>query len=261
MLRFSSPRILISLAAGVVVLGSLVLASGASGTHVRPKAATPLYTSFVVAYQQCNATNANHGPAFAFGSCAPPTPTSRWLTVGTADSNGKPANFVGSSRLVVTAAPADIKATIALSDVRCTPALAGANPPLCPSGSLNEYVGKVAVVYDLRISDHCNLPNIAVPTACPVPPGQGNPIAATVRDFRFPIVVPCVPPAPGVGSDCNLATSFNAVTGGPPFGINGTTRMNIATHDPRVMDGGPDGDPGPGSDNDDRFLEEGVFVP
>jgi hypothetical protein len=110
-------------AAGAVVVGSLVLTGTAAGTHVRPKAATPLYTSFVIAYQPCNATNANHGPPFSLG------------------------------------------------------------------------------------------------------------------------------------------TSSNAVTGGPPFGINGTTRLNIATHDPRVMDGGPDGKAGQGSDNDDRFLEEGVFVP
>jgi hypothetical protein len=260
MLRFSRRRLWLPLA-GCATLLSLALSSTATGTHVRPKAATPLYTSFVVAYQPCGVPNANHGPAFAFASCAPPQPTSRWLTVGTADSNGKPANFVGSSKLVVQAAPADINADIKLSDVRCTAALAGANPPLCPSGALNEYTGEVAVVYTLRISDHCNLPNIAVPPACPVPPGAGNPVAATVVDFRFPIVVKCVPPAPGVGSDCNLVTSFNAVTGGPPFGINGTTRMNIATLDPHVMDGGPDGVAGQGSDNDTRFLEEGVFVP
>ena len=189
MLWFSRPRLPAPLLAGAVILGSLVLTGSAAGTHVRPKAATPLFTSFVIAYQQCSVTNANHGPAFAFGSCAPPTPTSRWLTVGTADSNGKPTNFVGSSKLSVTAAPADIKADIKLSDVRCTPALKGANPALCPSGALNEYVGEVAVVYDLRISDHCNLPNIAVPPSCPVPAGTGNPIAATVLDFRFPIVV------------------------------------------------------------------------
>ncbi len=261
MLCFSRQRLFAPLAAGAVVLGSLVLTSAATGTHVRPKAATPLFTSFVIAYEQCNVTNANHGPAFAFGSCAPPTPTSRWLTVGTADSNGKPANFVGSSKLTVTAAPADIRADIKLSDIRCTPALNGANPALCPSGALNEYVGEVAAVYRLRISDHCNLPNIAVPPSCPVPTGSGNPVAATVLDFRFPIVVKCVPPAPGVGSDCNLLTSFNAVTGGPPFGINGLTRMNIATLDPHVLDGGPDGVAGQGSDNDTRFLEEGVFVP
>lgn len=263
MLRFSRLRFCVPLVAVTVVAGSLVLSSTAAGTHVRPKAATPLYTSFVIAYKQCTATNANHGPAFSFGSCAPPTPASRWLTVGTADSNGKPANFVGSSRLTVTAAPADIKADIRLSDIRCTAALAGANPALCPSGSLNEYTGRVAVVYDLRITDHCNLPNIAVPPSCPVPsgPGGGNAISATVLDFPFKIIVPCVPPAPGVGSDCNLMTSFNAVTGGPPFGVNALTRMNIAALDPHVNDGGPDGDPGQGSDNDDRFLEEGVFVP
>jgi hypothetical protein len=258
---FSRPRLSAPFAAGAVILGSLMLTSTAAGTHVRPKAATPLYTSFVVAYKPCNVTNANHGPAFAFGSCAPPQPASRWLTVGTADSNGKPANFVGSSRLTVTGPPADIKADVRLSDIRCTAALAGANPALCPSGSLNEYVGQVAVVYMLRISDHCNLPNIAVPPSCPVPVGAGNPIAATVIDFPFSIVVNCVPPAPGVGSDCNLMTSFNAITGGPPFGINAMTRMNIATLDPHVTDGGPDGHTGPGSDNDDRFLEEGVFVP
>ncbi len=259
----SSSRVVAVLAACMASVLTLALASVAQATHARPKAATPLFTSFVVAYDQCGGPagpppNANHGPAFSFDSCAPPRPSSRWLTVGTPDNNSNSSNAVASSRLVVEASPADIRADVSIRDVRCTAALASANPTACPSGALGEYIGSVAVMYALRITDHCNAPNIAVPPECPVP-APGDPLAATVVDFRFPIVVACLPPALLTGSNCVLSTSFNAIVGGPPFAINAGTRANIRTADPHVIDGGPDADAR--TEDNQRFLEEGVFVP
>ena len=52
----------------------------------------------VPAYGQCTAPNRTHGPPLAFPSCAAPTQTSEQLTVGTADSNGKPASHAGTVR-------------------------------------------------------------------------------------------------------------------------------------------------------------------
>ena len=47
--------------------GALVLPPLASGTHARPKAATPATASLVPAYEQCTAPDRMHGPPLAFG--------------------------------------------------------------------------------------------------------------------------------------------------------------------------------------------------
>ena len=59
--------------------------------YPRPKGATPTRVSLTTAYNQCTAPDRTHGPPLAFGSCASPQKSSQHLTVGTGDSNGKPA--------------------------------------------------------------------------------------------------------------------------------------------------------------------------
>ena len=255
-------------------LTALVLASPALAVHARPLSATAKADQFVVSYGPCPGPGpgpSTHIAPFAFASC-PPGPTSPWLTVGTADANGSPPTFSGSSRLKVCpvgGCPApDVSVAISLAGVRCTGALAGATPAVCPGGALGSYTGTVAVNYPLRITDHCNMPGGGPPPSCggaAMPPNT-----ATVMDFVFPVVVgPCVagaPPTPaGPGSTCGpLATTFNAVMPGtipvpaapPPIGPR---RMNIRVGSVTVSDGGMDGDATtPGNA---PYLEQGVWVP
>ena len=68
---------------------------------------------------------ARTGRPLAFPSCAPPAQQSGSLTVGTPDSNGKPANSVGSVRLDVFSCPAcagpinaDVRIAASMTDVR-----------------------------------------------------------------------------------------------------------------------------------------------
>ena len=96
-----------------------------TGGYPRPKGATPFKIPFVVAFQQCNSSNRNHGPPLAFPSCNPPVEQSTAVTVGTPDANGAAANSEGSMTLDVQVgvpgAPDDSDVTIvaSITDVRC----------------------------------------------------------------------------------------------------------------------------------------------
>ena len=68
-------------------------------SYPRPKGATPFYGSLTIAYKPCTAPDRTHGPPLAYGSCSSPQMTSDYLTVGTGDSNGKPARNEGYLRL------------------------------------------------------------------------------------------------------------------------------------------------------------------
>src|SRR6185436_5017185 len=92
------------LASGMVVL-SLVLAEASSGMHVRPKGATPLRVSWVIAYPKCTAATYAHNAPLAFPSCTPTAPSSKSLTAGTPDANGGNADFIGGTLLQVVGGP------------------------------------------------------------------------------------------------------------------------------------------------------------
>ena len=95
-MRISRKRVSVALLVGAVgVMGLMVMAQMASATHPRPKGATPLRVSIVPAFKQCTAPNRTHGAPLAFPSCNPPVQTSNFLTVGSPDANGAPANSVG----------------------------------------------------------------------------------------------------------------------------------------------------------------------
>jgi hypothetical protein len=251
--------------AAAIVLASLfaiVAAQTANAGHVRPKSASPQREGFVISFKPCGAPTGSHGPAFSFPSCSPPTPTSANLTVGEPLANGFPANFVGVSKLnvcpVAGCAAPDIKITLSLTDVRCTAALAGTAPAMCPGGGLGPYTGTVVAQYPLKITDHCNVVGGPPPAACPpgIPPGPPGP-PATVVMFTFPMpVFGCAIVMPGVGSTCAIGTTFNALV---PGAIPGGQRMNIGIGQVTVNDGGPDGDATTAPN--DAFVEAGVFVP
>ena len=95
-----------------------------SNSYPRPKGATPFLTYLVPAYNACASPNRVHGYPLAFASCNPPTQSSNQLTIGSADSNGKPTKSVSSVRFdtiagipSTTTDEADVKITAQVIDV------------------------------------------------------------------------------------------------------------------------------------------------
>jgi hypothetical protein len=230
----------------VTALGVLAASGAASATHVRPKAATPLRNSLVIAQQECiPPATSTHGAPLAFASCNPPQQTSKWLTAGTPDANGAPANFIGHVRLIVGSADVNIDSNI--TDVRCLPPT---SPSVCtPANSAAgpDYVGKVQIQIGMRITDHNNSPS---------PP-------ATVIDIIFPVDVNCVSTTSvSVGSTCGIVTSMNALVPGSAPGTKRTVYQipqRTAQGGITVWDGGMNGVAG--SSDATLYAEPGVFLP
>src|SRR5437773_1980022 len=66
----------------LIALAVLIQAASAhAAAYARPKGASPLNVSLVLAFDQCDAPNDAHGAPLAYPSCAPPTRTTR-LGVG-----------------------------------------------------------------------------------------------------------------------------------------------------------------------------------
>jgi dipeptidyl aminopeptidase/acylaminoacyl peptidase len=199
-------------------------------TYPRPKGATPMYLSFVPAYAPCTTPNNTHGAPLAFGSCAPPTRTSSSLTVGTPDSNGKPAKSVASA--LVRAKPGDPSTPANEADVRFSLDVTDVRN----ANDLSDYSGALEARPTLRITDRDNTPS------------PGGPGAATVSDLAFPFSVPCTPTGDTtIGAACHVDTSANAVL---PGSVVESRRSIWALQRFDVRDG--DGN---------AFLTEGLFVP
>jgi hypothetical protein len=208
--------------------------------YTRPRGATPLYASLVPAYAECTAANRTHGAPLSFDSCHPPSETSGYLTVGTPDSNGRPAAANSFVRLAVAPGDrnttptdeADVGARIVINDVR-------------NKSDLSDYTGEVELRLGLRITDKDNSP------------APGGPSAGTVADTSFPITVTCAATDSAVGSDCNLHTSIDAVL---PGAVKEERRSIWELGRVEVYDGGSDGLVSTEGDNT-LFLDQGVFVP
>jgi len=211
----------------------------------RPKGATPTRISLVPAYTQCTSANRTHGPALAFPSCAPPVMRSNLLTMGSPDSNGPAANFVGSVRYIVVngnpatdADEADVKLIVSLTDIRNNP-------------SLTDYVGKVLATSDLQITDQNN--------------AAETPEPGTVQTFKYQFTADCV--ATGsttVGGTCNVNTTADALV---PGTVVENKRAVWEIGEVTVKDAGPNGTglsscpPTCGDGDEQTFLRQGVFVP
>jgi hypothetical protein len=207
--------------------------------YARPKAATPINIRLVPAFEECTSSNANHGAPLAVPSCNPPVPSSDYVTVGTPEANGKPANLAGVVKLkVVGESPidpdngdqADIEITISLTDIR-------------NQGDLSDYTGELRAVFGLRITDSYN--------------GELVDDPATAADASIPIVVPCSSTAGSEGAACNLATTADAA-------MSDVTREGQRAlwelGEARVYDGGSDGDADTTGDNT-LFAVQGLFAP
>ena len=215
--------------------------------YSRPKQATPLATSIVLAYRPCDEPTREHGPPLAFGSCAPPVEESDYLTVGTADSNGRPTKFLGSLSLTTvrgnpgtSADEADVRVTASLTDIRCK----AAQVDPCAGVALADYTGEMMIAVDAQITDR-HTPN-----------HFGDTDHQTFDVFYFSIPVGCTAtPDTTVGSTCSVETTFDAVT--PGLIVEGARTL----WQPKVtvLDGGADG--WAVSEDNTVFGRQGVFIP
>jgi hypothetical protein len=220
----------------LTVAGSLGPASPPG--YPRPRGATPFRVSLAPAYTQCTSPNRQHGAPLSFGSCNPPQPTSSQLTVGTADSNGQPANSQGSVRYDVMvgdpatqANEADVHVSASVTDVR-------------RQGSLADYTGELGVEQLVQITDRLN--------------GSAQSEPATMQQMPFRFAVPCAATSDtGIGGACALSSTFNAIL--PGSVVEGSHAIwELKSVD--VFDGGADGQAATTGDNT-LFERQAVFVP
>jgi hypothetical protein len=242
-------KMVLPLALALGALGLMVMAQMASATHPRPKGATPLRASTVVAYKACTTPNRTHGAPLAFPSCNPPVQASNFLTVGSPDANGANANSVGFIRLDVKVGvpgppdDSDVLIRASVSDVRCKPATAGTVCNSANAADGPDYSGEIQGNAIIRITDHYN--------------GPGLNEAATVQDIPFPVNATCANTADtGIGGLCTANTSANAAV---PGAVKDTQRANIEIAQLQLNDGGADGQVAT-ADNT-LFEVQGIFIP
>ena len=214
--------------------------------HARPKAATPMYGSLVIAYQPCTAPDRVHRAPLSHGSCSVPAQTSSNLTVGTADSNGAVANSVGYVKLNSIPDPAgsgtsDMGLSMSMTDVRC-------RPPMVACGSWNsndhpDYNGQLQARVSATVTDRRN-------GAGGTDPGTGTPISVD-------LTAGCsVTSSTFEGSVCSAGTTLNALF---PGAVEAGARAIWELGEVKVYDGGPDGSVA--SSPNDLFAVQGIFVP
>ena len=152
--------------------------------------------------------------------------------MGTLDSNGHPANSVGSVRFdVVPGTGADVRTAISITDVR-------------NKSNLSDYTGELQETAGARITDRLN--------------GPSGDESGTVVDLPFPATVPCAATADtGIGATCSLATSFNTLV---PGVVVENKRAIWQLGQIQLFDGGPDGVVSTSAGNS-LFADQGIFAP
>jgi Tol biopolymer transport system component len=204
--------------------------------YPRPRGASPLHVALVTAYARCAAPNRTHGPPLSFGSCNPPGKASQHLTVGTGDSNNRPARNEGFLRLVTI--PGNIATLADEADV----AIRFFSDDIF-NLDLSDYAGELRASVPITITDQDNTP---------------APGAATTPSFDLRVDATCTPTAdPQEGSVCQASTSADALL---PGLIKEGRRTIWQTGQVVVHDGGPDGDAATVTGNT-LFARQGVFVP
>jgi hypothetical protein len=237
-------KMALPLALAIGALGLMAVTQVASGSHVRPKGASPLRASLVPSFKACATPNRTHGTPLAFPSCNPPVQTSNFLTIGSPDANGAGANSTGFILLRVKAtSPEDVLITSNITDVRCKPATSATVCSSANAGDGPDYSGEIQGNAQIRISDHYN--------------GPGLNEAATVVDIPFPVNGSCVnTTATTIGGTCSVNTTANTVV---PGSVKDTQRGVIEIQQLQITDGGADGLV---STADNTLFEvQGIFIP
>ncbi len=237
-------KMVLPLALAVGALGLMAVSQVASGSHVRPKGASPLRASLVPSFKACGTPNRTHGAPLAFPSCNPPVQSSNFLTIGAPDANGAGANSVGSILLRVKAtSPEDVLINSTITDVRCQ---AGTSATVCGTANAADgpdYSGEIQGNAMIRISDHYNGPSLTE--------------AATVIDIPFPVNGTCVATtSTTIGGTCSVATTANAVV---PGSVKDTQRGVVEISQLQISDGGADGLVS--SADNTLFSVQGIFIP
>src|SRR5689334_3233361 len=237
-------KMVLPLALAVGALGLMAVSQVASGSHVRPKGASPLRASLVPSFKACATPNRTHGAPLAFPSCNPPVQSSNFLTVGTPDNNGAASNSIGSILLKVkTTSPEDVLITSSITDVRCLPATSATVCNSANAADGPDYSGQLQGNATIRISDHYN--------------GPGLNEAATVQDIPFPVNATCANVASTtIGGTCTANTSANATV---PGSVKDTQRSVVEIAQIQISDGGADGQVAT-ADNT-LFGVQGIFIP
>ena len=215
-----------------------------SATHVRPKGASPLRASMVPAFKACAAPNSTHGAPLAFPSCNPPVQASNYLTIGSPDANGAPANGVAFVLLKVkTNSPEDVQIQSTGFDIRCLPATAATVCGTANAADGPDYTGGLQGNATIRISDHYN--------------GASLTDAATVVDIPFPVNGTCASTAStSIGSTCTVNTTANAVVVGS---VKDAQRGVVEIGQLQIFDGGADGNVT--TTDNTLFSVQGIFIP
>jgi hypothetical protein len=239
-------KMVLPLALAVGALGLMAVSQVASGSHVRPKGASPLRASLVPAYKQCIPPgNRQHGAPLVFASCTPPVQESNFLTIGSPDANGAGANSNAYILLRVKAtSPEDVLIDSVGTDVRCKPAAPGAFCTNANAADGPDYAGGIQGNATIRISDHYNGPSLNE--------------AATVQDIPFPVGGSCAATATAtnIGGTCSVHTSANAVVSGS---VKDTQRGVVEIQQLQVKDGGSSG--AAGAPDATLFEVQGIFIP
>jgi hypothetical protein len=241
-------KMVLPLALAVGALGLMAVSQVASGSHVRPKGASPFRASLVPAYKQCIPPgNRQHGAPLVFPSCTPPVQESNYLTIGSPDANGAGANSNGYILLrVKITSPEDVLIDSVITDVRCKPAGPAAFCGSANAGDGPDYGngGGIQGNATIRISDHYNGPSLNE--------------AATVQDIPFPVSGSCAatPTATNIGGTCSVHTSANAVVNGS---VKDTQRGVVEIQQLKIFDGGSSG--AAGAPDATLFSVQGIFIP
>ena len=222
--------------------------------YARPKAAHELKTFVVPAYLECRPPRPNrtHGPPLDHPSCSPPVMFSQYLTMGTPDSNGGPARFLGwvgfrtlRGNPATPEDESDVEIQTSLTDVRCRhnviedPETEGYP---CRTGAMSDYTGEVQVLATVGITDK---------------PLSG-PRTGTAQSMTLHVNVPCTSTADELeGSTCAISTTMDSLI---PGAVVEGARSVWSLPRVEVLDTGVDGDADTQGDNA-LFAVPGIFVP
>jgi hypothetical protein len=207
--------------------------------YPRPKGATPMLASLVVAYQPCTTgTNRQHGGPLNALSCNPPVQTSNQLTVGTGDAwPGTTAKAAGNVRFDVrldnagtpSVDESNLMVKVDTTDVRKK------------SDFTQDYTGELKENTIIRIIDRDNGPSEV----------------GVTQDIPLSYAVPCAGTSDTtVGSTCALNTSANSVV---PGTVKGGKRAIWQVGKVDVFDGGSDGVAS--TDPNTLFMTQGIWAP
>jgi hypothetical protein len=253
-------KIVLPLALAVGALGLMAVSQVASGAHVHPRGATPVFVSLAPSFKACSTPNDSHLGGLAYPSCNPPIQSSNFLTVGTPDNNAAGANSIGS--ILLRAIPGNVAINANITDVRCLPGESACDTVNPNAADGPDYTGQLQAVIGLRITDHYNSP-------------AATPTTATTIDFSFPVPLNCGttlpftgnPPGQTIGSTCRVATTMNAIMAGmglPNAVLAGNRTVfeipqRTAPGGIQVFDGGALGVAG--ASDATLYMEPAVFVP